>query len=104
MTRLMTVGTREASEDADPTPTKATRTAEPDPIGQQFATEMLLEAVRALTARTVVALANLFTLLTVASAFYLWVMTLPSITTLQIIGLTIYSAFVLMVNIWGRRK
>ena len=104
MTRLMTVKTREVNDAENADQGQVQRQPEPESIGQQFATEMLLEAVRALSARTVVALANLFTLLTVASAFYLWVVALPNINTLQIVGLTIYSAFILLVNIWGRRK
>lgn len=45
-----------------------------------------------------IALAKLFSLATVASAFSLWVMT-PSPDTVQVVSLTIYAAFILAVNV-----
>lgn len=70
---------------------------------QKVATDMLMLALSALSQRFTVALANLFTLVTVASAFYLWVLALDNITTTQIVGLTIYSLFILAVNIYAKK-
>lgn len=70
----------------------------------EIATKMLLMAVQSLGQRFVVALANLFTLITAATVFYLWMMALPEINTQKIIGLTIYAVFVLGLNVYGRTK
>lgn len=70
---------------------------------QKVATDMLMMALAALSQRFVVALANLFTLVTVASAFYLWTLALDGITPTQIVGLTIYSLFILAVNIYAKK-
>ncbi len=70
---------------------------------QQAATQMLLMALKALGQRFIVALASLFTLLTAGSAFYIWLIALPEITSLKIIAASLYSLFVLALNIAGRR-
>lgn len=70
----------------------------------QVATQMLLAAVTALSQRAIVALSSLFTLLTAGSAFYLWMIAMPEIDNTKIVGLTIYSCFILALNIFGRRK
>lgn len=71
---------------------------------QAVATQMLFAALGALSKRFVVALSNLFTLLTAASSFYLWLIALPVLDNTKIIGLTIYSLFVLALNIYARRR
>lgn len=96
MSRLEAIRSREVTDQtqapADPAPDHA------------VATKMLLMAIQALGQRFVVALSNLFTLLTAGSAFYLWLSALPTLDVLKIVGLSIYSLFVLALNIYGRRK
>ena len=106
MTRLQAVEEREVSEDEIRRQREeaAAQKLQSARVAQEAATKMLMMAISALSQRFVVALSNLFTLVTVASAFYLWVLALPTMTWNQIIGLTIYSGFVLLVNIYGRRK
>lgn len=62
------------------------------------ATSVLFTALRALSQRTIVAIGNLFVLLTVASAFWLWLVTLPNPTVLQLVGLALYAILILSVN------
>lgn len=64
---------------------------------------MLTLALRALSERAVIALADLFTLLTVGSAFWLW-WTIPDPNPQQIVSLSIYAAFILAANWLIRRK
>lgn len=61
------------------------------------ATRLLLVALGALSQRMIVALADLFTLLTVASAFWLW-WSIPAPNDRQIVALSIYAVFVLAAN------
>jgi len=58
---------------------------------------MLRIALTALSQRALIAAADLFTLLTVASAFWLW-WSIPAPNDRQIIALTIYACFVLAAN------
>ena len=66
---------------------------------------MLTVALKALSQRALVAAADLFTLLTVASAFWLW-SSIPVPNDRQIIALTIYALFVLAANwiVRGKRS
>lgn len=57
----------------------------------------------ALSKRAVAAIADLFFLASVFSAWYLWYLT-PEPSVLQIVSLTIYAAFVLAANWLVRRK
>ena len=59
--------------------------------------EMLRMGLAALSKRALVALASLFSLLTAASAFWLWFLT-PKPDVYQIVSLTIYSVFILALN------
>lgn len=63
----------------------------------------LMLGLGALSKRTLIALSNLFTLLTVISAFALWWSVLPNPTLYQLVGLTIYAVFLLIVNWLVRR-
>jgi hypothetical protein len=63
---------------------------------------MLTVALKALSQRALVAAADLFTLATVTSAWYLW-WSIPAPNDRQIIALSIYAAFVLAAN-WIVRK
>ena len=65
--------------------------------------EALKLGLSALSQRTVVALSKLFTLLTVASAFALWWRVLPEPSIQQLVGLSIYAVFLLIVNWLVRR-
>ena len=111
MSRLGVVGVREVPDaNAEKEAAIQQRASEAEQMaaraqGQQaVATEMLLTALTALSKRTLVALANLFVLLTVASAFYLWLVALPDLDTMKIIGCSIYSLFILLMNVYGRHK
>ena len=64
---------------------------------------MLTLALKALSQRALVAIADLFTLLTVGSAFWLWA-SIPAPNDRQIIALSIYACFVLAANYIVRRK
>lgn len=77
----------------------------PAPTQQQqaVATKMIYMALAALGQRFVVAIASLFTLLTVSSAFVLWILT-PDPNTKQLIGMGMYAFFILCVNTIVRRK
>ena len=58
--------------------------------------KLILMGLKALSQRTVLALNSLQTLLLAASAFWLWMVTLPNPTTEQLFGLCAYAAFVLL--------
>lgn len=65
---------------------------------QHAATSMLLLALRALSQRSIVAISNLFVLLTAASAWWLWMVTLPAPSIQQLVGLALYGALILAVD------
>ncbi len=67
-----------------------------------FWSDVLLLSLQALSKRTVVALSNLFCLLTVGSVFVLFYNT-PSPSVLQIVSLSIYAVFVAAINVIVRR-
>lgn len=87
--------------DEQPAPTAPQ--APQQPRAHQLAIDMLQIALRALSQRFVIALASLFTLLTVGSAFYLWLLT-PDPTEKQIVSLTIYSVFIVVINYLNMRR
>lgn len=66
------------------------------------ALQLLLTAVGALSKRVLIAISNLFTLMTVASAFWLWFKT-PNPDTFQLVSLAMYAMFILAVNYIVRR-
>lgn len=84
----------------EPDPPQA---GEPDPVGQQLATDALLLALRALSQRALVALASLFTLITVGSAFWL-ALSIHDPNSYQLVELGGYFLFVLAANWIVRRK
>lgn len=71
---------------------------QPNPAMQNAATTMLLLSLRALSQRTIVALGNLFVLLTAASAWLLWRDTLPQPSVPQLVGLALYGALILALD------
>jgi hypothetical protein len=80
--------------------TETERQAAPD---NGVAIAMLTIGLKALSERALVAVSDLFTLLTVGSAFWLW-SSIPAPNDRQIIALSIYAAFVLAANYIVRRK
>jgi len=59
----------------------------------------LMLALKALSQRALVAFHSLFTLLLAGSAFALWWRTLPDPSVFQLVGLSIYAAFVLALHV-----
>lgn len=74
-----------------------------DKAAERIGIDALMLGLSALSKRTLVALSNLFTLLTVASAFALWWRVLPEPSVYQLVGLSIYAVFLLIVNWLVRR-
>ncbi len=64
---------------------------------------MITLGIKTLSARALTAATDLFTLITVGGAFYLWMVT-PEPNDRQIISLTIYGLFTLAANYIVRRK
>ena len=73
------------------------RPAPPPAPDNGVAIAMLTVALKALSQRALVAAADLFTLITCISAWYLWY-SIPAPNDRQIIALTIYALFVLAAN------
>lgn len=73
------------------------------PVDNGVAIAMLTIGLKALSQRALTAATDLFTLITVAGAFYLWMVT-PSPTYQQIVSLSIYALFTLAANYIVRRK
>ncbi len=101
MTRARLISdVEEIPQDELPPPPK---TATEAPAVERHATEMLMIALSALSKRFVVAVENLFTLLTAASVFWIWHDVLQEPDILRLIGAGAYSIFILALNRWGRR-
>lgn len=64
---------------------------------------MLTLALKALSQRALVAATDLFSLLTISSAFWLW-WSIPAPNDRQIISLTLYGLLILAINWIVRRK
>ncbi len=79
----------QATEDGDP--------------AEKAGLQMLMLGLRALSTRALAAIADLFMLATVGSAFWLWYLT-PKPDVFQIVSLSIYALFVLAANYIVRRK
>lgn len=79
----------------------------PEPAPEQphdsFAAQALVMALKTFSQRAIAAIADLFMLATVGSAFWLWWST-PKPDIFQIISLTIYALFVLAANWIVRRR
>lgn len=73
------------------------------PVDNGIAIAMLTIGLKALSQRALTAATDLFTLLTVASAFWLW-WSIPAPNDRQIASLTIYALFILAANYLVRRK
>lgn len=79
--------------------------AEPKPVPADngVAIAMLTIGLKALSQRALTAATDLFSLLTIASAFFLW-WSIPVPNDRQIISLTIYALLILAINWIVRRK
>ena len=73
------------------------------PPDNGVAIAMVTIGLKALSQRALTAVSDLFTLITVGSAFWLW-STIPEPNDRQIASLTIYALFVLAANYLVRRK
>ena len=71
-------------------------------VAESAGMHMLYLGLKALSQRALVAIAALFTLLTVASAFWLF-MTIKDPNTMQLIEMGMYGVFVLAANLIVRR-
>jgi hypothetical protein len=80
---------------------------EPVPESRQDAAppglDLLLLSLKTLSQRTLAAIANLFTLVTMTGTWWLWYKT-PDPNPTQIVSLSIFAAFVLAANWLVRRK
>lgn len=76
-----------------------------EPEDHSFATTILFTALKALSQRTLIAISNLFVLAAAGSAFWLWLVTLPSPSIQQLIGLGLYGLLMLaLVHLVLRRR
>ena len=81
-----------------------TETEAPKPVADNgIAIRMLTLALASLGQRALIAIADLFTLLTCLGAWYLWY-SIPNPNDKQIIALSIYAGFTLAANWIVRRK
>lgn len=64
---------------------------------------MLTIALKALSQRALTAATDLFSLLTIASAFWLW-WSIPAPNDRQIVSLALYGLLILAINVIVRRK
>lgn len=64
---------------------------------------MVITGLKTLSQRTLVALSACFTLLSVASAFWLWLTILPEPNPSKLVGLALYGVFLLGIE-WIRRR
>lgn len=83
--------------EAEPTPAAAPA-PRPQTATENATTNMLMLALRALSQRSLIALSNLFVLLTAASAWWLWMVTLPAPSIAQLVGLALYGALILALD------
>ena len=102
--RLMPVGEDEPLNlITDQAPARVPSPSPPQGRDVQVLTTMLLTALKALSQRTVIALASLVDLALASSVFVLWVLVIAQPSTLQLIGLGGYALFVLLA-LYMRRK
>jgi hypothetical protein len=81
--------------------TESNQPAQPDPNAVALA--LITLGIKTLSQRALTAATDLFTLITCAGAFYLWMVT-PNPDDKQIISLSIYALFTLAANFIVRRK
>jgi hypothetical protein len=74
------------------------------PIAPSIAAEALTIALRALSQRALIALASLFSILAAASVFALYWKVLPNPSNESLIGLGLYSVFIIGLHVVRARK
>lgn len=87
----------EVIEETDPQPSAGKRD-----LPAEGGAAVIFLALKALSQRALIALESLFTLITVGSAFWLW-MSIPEPSVHQLVGLGMYAVFVLAANVIVRR-
>lgn len=75
----------------------------PAPVDNGVAIAMLTIGLKALSQRALTAATDLFSLLTIASCFWLW-WSIPAPNDRQIISLALYGLLILAINVIVRRK
>ena len=90
-------------EPSEPQPTFQPERTRASAAFDGAAIRMMQMAMWELSKRAVVALASLFMLATVSSVFVLWYLT-PDPNQNQIVSMTIYAGFVLLVNYLNMRR
>lgn len=91
---------------AEPTRVLFTQAPDDEPDTKQeskAATRMLLLGLHALSQRALAAITDLFTLVTVGLVFWLF-FSIPDPNVHQLVGLGMFSTFILAVNVIARRK
>lgn len=89
-------------EDAPDETAQVARSTKPDSAERH--TQLLMLSLRALSQRALTAVTNLFTLLAVGSAFWLWSGVLPNPSPPQLVGLAGYAVFLCAIEVLRRRK
>lgn len=89
-------------EDETPEPETVSRPHRAQPVVDKLATEGLLLALNGLSKRAIAAVRDIFTLLSVGSAFWLW-FSIPNPSVTQIVALSIYAVFILAANVIVRK-
>ena len=102
--RLKPVGEDEPIDLITDQPRPAARPAPPQDRGVQLMTTMLLTALKALSQRTIIALASLVDLALMSSAFALWIMVIAQPSVLQLVAIGGYALFVLVALYMRRRN
>lgn len=69
-----------------------------------FAANAITLGLKVLSQRAVAALVNLYSILILGSAWYLFLVTLPNPTTPQLVGLGLYGSLVIAVHLIMNRK
>jgi hypothetical protein len=98
--RLQAVGDPEQIEMSEP---DISVPPKPNPVAQAAIAAGLMLALRTLSQRALVALAAMADLMMIASTFILWLLVISNPTTLQLVGVGLYAAFIL-VAIYGRNR
>jgi hypothetical protein len=91
--------TQPASEIPAPPGGYGTEIPPPPPRpSERFASTILFASLKALSQRTLIALSNLFVLVTAISAFWLFYTTMAQPTVLQLVGLFLYGVLILLMD------
>ena len=69
-----------------------------------FAASAIALGLKVLSQRALVALASLYSILVLGSAWYLFLVTLPNPSTFQLVGLALYGGLVIAVHLIMNRK